>query len=221
MVHPRRTTVADTPRKIRRREPEVLDTAARIFHERGYADATIQDVADALGILKGSLYYYIDSKEDLLFRLLEQVHDEVDELLEQIASREDPAIERLALYARQLMDYNLRNLIKITVYYHDVDQLSDTRRKLIYARRRVHEEFITELIREAQEDGTADASQPARLLANCVFGVLIWVYRWYRPRGPFRPEAVVDAAVLFVLGGLRGGALAWPALVDGSAPPAG
>jgi AcrR family transcriptional regulator len=211
MANTRRTTVVNGPRKIRRREPEVLETAARIFHERGYADSTIQDVADALGILKGSLYYYIDSKEDLLFRLLEQVHDEVDELLEQIISRDALPMERLALYARKLMEYNLRNLVKITVYYHDVDQLSETRRKLIYARRRVHEEFVTELIREAQESGAADPTQPPRLLANSVFGVLIWVYRWYRPRGPFRPEAVVDSVVSFVLGGLRGDGPALPA----------
>jgi AcrR family transcriptional regulator len=212
MANVRRATVINGPRKIRRREPEVLETAARIFHERGYADASIQDVADALGILKGSLYYYIDSKEDLLFRLLEQVHDEVDELLDQIVSLDTPAIERLALYARRLMEYNVRNLIKITVYYHDVDQLGEARRKLIYARRRVHEEFVTGLIEDAQESGAADPTQPARLLANSFFGVLIWVYRWYRPRGPFRPEAVVDSAVSFVLRGLGGEAPAPPAV---------
>jgi AcrR family transcriptional regulator len=218
MANARRAIVVDSARKVRRREPEVLDTAARIFHERGYADATIQDVADALGILKGSLYYYIDSKEDLLFRLLEQVHDEVDVFLTRIGSRDEPAMERIALYSRQLMNYNVRNLIKVTVYYHDVDQLSEARRKLIYARRRAHEEFMTELIMEAQENGTADPSRPARLLANSAFGVLIWVYRWYRPRGPFRPEAVVDAAVAFVLSGLRNGQAAEPVLGEGPAP---
>ena len=54
----------------RRREREVLDVAARLFHERGYADTSVQDIADELGILKGSLYHYIEVKEDLLFRLL-------------------------------------------------------------------------------------------------------------------------------------------------------
>ena len=216
MANERRGTVTETPRKVRKREPEVLDTAARVFHERGYADATIQDVADALGMLKGSLYYYIDSKEDLLFRLLEQVHDEVDEILTKVMDHEGSPIEVIALYARLLAGYHLSNLVKITVYYHDVDQLSDQRRRLIYSRRRVHEEYVTGLIEAAQRDGTADPSQPARLLVSCVFGVLVWVYRWYRPRGQFRPEAVVDACVAFVLSGLRGDLAA---LDSGGAPP--
>jgi hypothetical protein len=106
--------------------------------------------------------------------------------------------------------------VKITVYYHDVDQLSDDRRRLIYSRRRVHEEYVTGLIESAQGDGTADPSQPARVLVSCVFGVLVWVYRWYRPRGQFRPETVVDTCVSFVLSGLRG---ELPALDSGGATP--
>ena len=66
-------------------------------------------MADALGILKGSIYYYIESKEDLLFRLLMEVHAEVDEILEEIAARDglDP-LERLEAYVRAQTSYNLR-----------------------------------------------------------------------------------------------------------------
>ena len=46
------------------------------FHEKGYEATSIQDIADAVGILKGSLYYYITSKEDLLFEILEDVHQQ-------------------------------------------------------------------------------------------------------------------------------------------------
>jgi hypothetical protein len=51
-----------TGRRSRRRRQELIDAAARIFHEKGYEAASIQDIADALGILKGSIYYYIDSR---------------------------------------------------------------------------------------------------------------------------------------------------------------
>ena len=194
-----------TPRKTRKREQEVVDAAARIFYERGYADATVQDVADALGILKGSLYYYIDVKEDLLFRLVDEVHDEVDDLLNKVlAQKELPAIELLSRYIRQQVVYNLRNLVKITVYYHDIDQLSDERRKTIVSRRREHQDLVTGLIRQAQADGTADPSADPRLLANCVFGTIIWTYRWYRPRDEFRIDDVAETCVRYAIGGIRG-----------------
>src|SRR5690242_13433489 len=53
---------ASQRRKTKKRDREVLDTAARVFYERGYSDASVQDVADELGILKGSLYHYIKTK---------------------------------------------------------------------------------------------------------------------------------------------------------------
>ena len=56
----------------RNREHEVVEAAVKVFYEKGYAASTIQDVADVVGVLKGSLYHYISSKEDLLFRILQQ-----------------------------------------------------------------------------------------------------------------------------------------------------
>ena len=58
-------------RQRRNRSQDVLEAAVRVFHKKGYASSSIQDIADEVGVLKGSLYHYIDSKEDLLARLFE------------------------------------------------------------------------------------------------------------------------------------------------------
>jgi TetR/AcrR family transcriptional regulator, cholesterol catabolism regulator len=192
--------------KVRKREQEVLDAAAQVFYDRGYADATVQDVADALGILKGSLYYYIRTKEDLLFRLLEQVHDEVDKLLDEIAKDREgtPPLERLEEYVRRQAEHSMRNLVPITVYYHDIERLSDERQRTILDRRKAHEGFVLELIEQAQASGAVDPKQDSRMLCNCVFGSIIWTYRWYRPRGRVN---VTDAAALcasYAIGGVTG-----------------
>src|SRR3954462_14482671 len=73
-----------TTRTPRRRDDEVLAAAARVFYEHGYADASVQDVAEELGILKGSLYHYISTKEDLLFRLLSETHGDVSRILDEV-----------------------------------------------------------------------------------------------------------------------------------------
>lgn len=190
--------------KPRRRDTEVLDAAADVFYERGYATATVQDVADALGMLKGSLYYYIDSKEDLLYRLISDIHDGVDQMLEEVQAAEGlSAIERLELYVRLAMENNVRNLKKISVYYHDVDQLSDTRRKDVLRRRRAHDEYVAKLIRTAQADGDCDPSLDAKLLTNCVFAVVIWMYRWYRP-GRVSVDELTATSIRFIRHGLAG-----------------
>jgi AcrR family transcriptional regulator len=192
-------------RSAKKRDDEVLDAAARVFARRGYADASVQDVADELGILKGSLYHYIKMKEDLLFWLLEEVHRDVETILEEVAAAEGLApLERLALYVRRQVLYNLDNLERISIYYHDVDSLSEERLNSILARRRTHERFITGLIKEAQEQGAADPSADPRILANCLFATIIWTYRWYKPNGRISRQAIAEHCERFVVRGVVG-----------------
>ncbi|HWF52830.1 MAG TPA: TetR/AcrR family transcriptional regulator [Solirubrobacteraceae bacterium] len=193
-------------RRRKKRDEEVLSAAAKVFAERGYADASVQDVADELGILKGSLYHYIRTKEDLLFWLLEEAHRDVEEILEAVAAVEGlNPLERIELYVRRQVVYNLENLQRVSIYYDDLDRLSDLRRKRIVDRRAVHDRFITRLIAEAQEQGLADPTVDAKLLSNCVFATIIWTYRWYKPRGGASRETVVDVCAKYAIGGITGG----------------
>ena len=188
----------------RRRDQEVLDAAAKVFHVRGYADASVQHIADELGILKGSLYHYIDSKEDLLFRILEESHHEVESILSDVEAMEAAPLEKLHEYTRRQVEYTSRNLAKMAIYYHDVDKLSEDRRKELYKRRRVHEQFVMDCISAAQEAGDANTDLDPRLTANYLFGSMIWVYRWYRPGGKAKPAQVATQCADFVVAGVVG-----------------
>ena len=105
-------TTDKTPRRAapgasrarRKRDEEVVAAAAKVFYERGYSAATVQDIADELGILKGSLYHYIKTKEDLLFRLFEQVHKGVEAILEDVLAVEGlNPLERIELYVHRIV----------------------------------------------------------------------------------------------------------------------
>jgi TetR/AcrR family transcriptional regulator, cholesterol catabolism regulator len=188
----------------KRRDREVLDAAAKVFYERGYAAASVQHVAEELGILKGSLYHYIKTKEDLLFRLLQETHDDVDRILAEVEAVEGLSpLERLHLYVQRQVEYNIDALERVSVYYHDVDQLSEERRKEVFARRRVHDRFVAQLITEAQASGEADPDQDPKLLSPNIFATMIWVYRWYRP-GRYRRDQVAQACADFALRGVVG-----------------
>lgn len=194
----------DAPIAKRGRAAEVLDAAARVFARRGYTAATVQDVADELGILKGSLYYYISSKEELLFRLILELHDEVDELLAGVAELDAPPIDRLRAYVERQLDWNVRNLVRVAVYYNDLDLLGPDHRSEVVLRRKAHEDFLTEVIRAAQSDGTSSSTIEAELLSNLVFACLIWPYRWFRPGGALSVEDLTAGCSDFVLRGVIG-----------------
>jgi AcrR family transcriptional regulator len=198
---------ADEERRARRRDGDVLEAATKVFYEQGYAAASVQDVANELGILKGSLYHYIDTKEDLLFRLLEDVHDDVEQILEEVRESDiaDP-LERLKLYVTRQVEYNLTNLPRVTVYFHDMEQLSEKRLARLAARRRVHTTYVGDLIKELQRSGRADPALDPRVVTNCIFATVIWTYRWYRPGGRLARSRIAVQIADYALGGLmRGG----------------
>lgn len=192
-------------RPAAQRYQQILDAATEIFHKRGYADSSIQEIADEVGILKGSLYYYMNSKEDLLYNLMMKVHDGTDEILEEVKALEGVTpLQRLRTYVHLTVTYNLDHLPGITVYYHEVDRLQPERRAKIIERRRPHELNVTEMIQQAQAMGECDPDADPRLIRNMLFGALIWVYRWYRPEGRVSREVIADACADFVMHGVVG-----------------
>jgi len=199
-------TAGKAPRTRRKRDDEVVAAAAKVFYERGYSAATVQDIADELGILKGSLYHYIKTKEDLLFRLFEQVHEEVEAILEEVLAVEGiNPLERIQLYVHRQVVHNLNDLTRISIYYHELDRLSEDRKRSVIAWRRRHDRFLRDLITEAQQQGLADPSSDPGLLANCVFATVIWPYRWFRAGHGDTPESIAETCTAFVSCGVAGG----------------
>lgn len=189
----------------RKRADEVFATAVEIFNERGYAATSVEDVAAAVGILKGSLYYYIDSKEDLLYKIVSEVHEDALNIIDGVSARTDLAArERLALYVRNQARYNAVNVLRVAVYYRDVDQLSEGRLKEIRTRQRKHFRVLVDLIREAQESGQIATDMDPTLAAHSVLSTMIWPYTWFRPNGKVRPDELAEFCVGFVLAGLEG-----------------
>ena len=186
-----------------KRDREIIDAAARMFREHGYADTSVEDVANAVGILKGSLYYYIDSKEDLLFRVLEDVHEQAKHILDDVGAMDAPPLDRLAAYLRGHVEFNLRNLEKVAVYYHDFTRLAPERRAVILEQRKQYERFVVGLIDEARQAGDVASDLDPRIAAYSALGMVNWVYTWYRPVGEAAPEELANLIAEIIVGGLR------------------
>jgi AcrR family transcriptional regulator len=187
----------------RRREDEVLEASISTFHEQGYAGTSVEDIASRLGILKGSLYHYISSKEDLLFKIVSEVHADVQRILDESLGRTDLSpIDRIALYVRSQAIYNARHITRISVYYREVDRLGDERRAVIRRQRRAQHDMVTQLLTEGQESGEIDPSIDPKLTSHCVFATLVWLYTWYKEGGAITEDQVADCCVGFVLGGI-------------------
>ncbi len=173
------------------REEQILTAAARIFREKGYHGTSVRDIAESVGLLKGSLYHYIRSKEELLARLFEGALEDTIRELETIAAKDERPAVRLREMVRAYIASVTENLDAVAIYLREWRALPAPELARVRSRRRamrgLFEDVIAEGVR-AKEFVGADA----KLSALAILGMCNWVYEWYRPRGRLRPEQLAD-----------------------------
>jgi AcrR family transcriptional regulator len=186
------------------RRDELLALAARMFAERGLRTTTVRDIADAAGILSGSLYHHFDSKESMVDEILREF---LDSLFGQyraiVAEGRGPreTLEAIVVASFEAID---QQHDAVAIYQNEARHLVDSER-FGYIRERLAE-FRT-LWRTILRDGMADGSFRADLDVDLAYRFLrdtVWVgVRWYRPGGTLEVHAVAKQYLSIVLDGIR------------------
>jgi len=187
-------------KRRRKRLDEIYAVAIRIFNEKGYGTASVQEIADQIGVLKGSLYYYIDSKEDLLHQIFTQTDREFLELIDEALELEVAELERLRLFTRAWCLWYLENIERARIYVNDWTHLTGKRYKQVAEMRREYGRRVQEIIdRAVSEQGLELVVDPsfARLY---VFSAVNGLPLWYRREGSASAEQVADAYSTLIVG---------------------
>ncbi|MGW4340558.1 TetR/AcrR family transcriptional regulator [Rhodococcus koreensis] len=164
--------------------------ATDVFYEKGYEAASLQDIADHLGLLKGSLYYYARSKEDLLFAVVNDVHHEGLAELVGAAESEGAAIDRLRRVIETHVLHTCDNLVRVSVFLHELDHLPEERRSQIAGGKRPYQQIFRDLIAEAIAEGDVREGVDPKIAALSILGSTNWVYRWFRSEGRVSARAL-------------------------------
>ena len=172
------------------RKAELLEAAVAIFSEKGYDGASLQDIADRIGILKGSVYYYYKSKEDILFDVLRFVHDEHLENASTLARQPGDPLQRLHALLAGHAAFVCRNLDRTTVFVRELDRLPLERQEEILGPEHGYQRVFRDVIAEAQIAGQVAAEVNPKLATLWILGSLNWLHRWYRPSRSDGPEQV-------------------------------
>jgi AcrR family transcriptional regulator len=181
---------------------ELLRVSAKIFARKGYRGTSLQEIAEALGVLKGSLYYYINSKEDLLYEVVRtstQASLSAVEALTEDTS--EPGLERLDRMIDVHIHQLLRHLDEATVYLNDVTKLSSRRQRTLPDKQYAH--IFHSLILAGQKDGSIRSDLDDALLLRTLLGYVNSVFKWYTPAGEFTIDAVAHTTREILRAGLR------------------
>jgi TetR/AcrR family transcriptional regulator, cholesterol catabolism regulator len=182
-------TAAGIPsRRREERRREILEAAARVFFEKGYDASSTQDIADAVGILKGSLYYYVDSKEDFLYEIIKQNHLGAVLAIEPVLTMEADALHRLANLILRQITFFAANQVHSVVFFREYRTLSADRRAEIEVEGNRYRAVVATLLAEGQRDGTISATIDTRMTSLAMVEMLNSVHRWFHPDGRFSAE---------------------------------
>lgn len=200
------TMTTDLPARPRRadRRTELRGEGARIFAERGYHGASIQEIADAIGFTKASIYYYYKSKEELLFDILTYADEEVSALFAAEAGTDNDPLTHVARLVAIHVTWYLQHPDIAKVAFRDWTALTEPLLTLQTDRRRAHSHVLRDGIERCRQEGIIAADAKVGLITNFINGAVAASNVWFKPAGPETPETVGKAfsemAVAVLLG---------------------
>ncbi len=188
----------------RPRETELWSAATRLFRRRGYHATSMQDLAEALGMNRGSLYHYIASKDDLLWSILNRTFDLLDERVVSLLDADAPPLERLTNAIHAHLRVAAGHADEMSLIQIELRSLTPERRERLIERRDAYEAAW----RRTLADGVATGvlrEVDVRLAGIGILSVCNWFTQWYRPGGELGVDEIADAFVALFLRGLRAG----------------
>ncbi|TAP39099.1 TetR/AcrR family transcriptional regulator [Arthrobacter sp. S39] len=193
----------DKPARTRERynrDDNVIAAAISVMSEKGYASTSIQEVAERVGVLKGSLYHYFSSKEELLFRILEESHEQSREIHRAVIELDLPPVETLLLYVRRLSEWYLANIERANIFFTEMKHLSGERHVAAAGWGRAFERDISEQVIAGQADGSIRDDIDQRLLTRFIIGAVNNVRFWPSRRSShkFDDDSIVAALVALI-----------------------
>jgi AcrR family transcriptional regulator len=185
------------------RRAEMGRAAARLFSERGYHGTSMQHLADALGLQRGSLYAHIGSKQELLF-------DVVDEGADRFLTRGREALElsgsagaRLRRLVVGHVETAIEHLDSATVFLNEWRYLPADMRALVQDKRDTYEEMVRKIISDGIAAGDFRSDTDVGFAARLVLSAGNWTYTWYRAEGDLGPQEIGERFAELLIRGLE------------------
>jgi AcrR family transcriptional regulator len=183
------------------RRHELTRTAARLFAQKGYHGTSIGDLAEAMGVQKGSLYAHIASKQDLLYEATREGAQAFHAALDTVPE-DAPVTERIRLALRAHLRVVAEQLDVATVFTREWRYLEGERALEFLSERRRYEERIRALFREGRETGALRSDLDDGAAALLVLSAANWAYTWLPPTAD--TDALADRFFALLLDGIRG-----------------
>jgi AcrR family transcriptional regulator len=185
------------------KEQEIIAAAACLFKEKGYRATTLEDIAAAVGMLKGSLYYYIRSKEELLYLVVRDPIRQAYNKLEAIVNSDAPVTAKITQAIANHVAIFHQHYPHIAVYLHDFHNVMQKLKDNSIEAPKEYQQLLAQLLQQGVDSGELRSDLDVTVAGYAILGMCNWMYRWYKPEGNLSAEAIADVFTKLVLEGLQ------------------
>ena len=192
-------------RRYKDRTSEILEVAAQLFKEKGFRATSIQDISERLGLEKGAIYYWVKSKDDILYILIENEGEIFLNMIREIASQNKSPEVKLQEIIKSHIRILASHINKAAVFFLELRSLPEKWKKKIIRFRDEYEAILRGVIEEGQKKGVIRRDVDTKLIGFAILGIINWVYTWYSPKGERKPEEIADSFCKIILDGIREG----------------
>jgi AcrR family transcriptional regulator len=175
----------------------LLRVAAQVFARKGYHATTMRDLSRASGMSLAGMYHYVPGKEDLLFLIQRRCFQSVLRDVQDGIEKESDPVARLRTFVRRHLEFFAANMDEMKVLSHEAESLTGDRAREILDLKRRYAQLLQRTI------AGADGRHPS-IAAYALFGMMNWIYTWYRPDGPLGPAELADTIAELFVHGVRG-----------------
>lgn len=186
----------------------------RVFRERGYHAASMQEIADAVGMQKGSLYYYISGKQELLFMILERAIDTITARIDSIYRSGLPPREKLWQAIVSHVEVVSQRMDMLTILLRERHALTQSQQAVIDEKSNNYERLFQKILSEGVRSGDF-RPMDTKIVSFGILGMCNWLYTWYKPQGRLGPREIGEIFAGMVFDGVVAGGSERPAQLGG------
>lgn len=192
------------------KEERILEVAMKVFRERGYHAASMQEIADAVGMQKGSLYYYISGKQELLFMILERAIDTITARIDGIYHSQLPAKEKLWQAIVSHVEVVSQRMDMLTILLRERHALTRSQQAIIDEKSLNYERLFQKILSEGVRSGDF-RPMDGRIVSFGILGMCNWLYTWYHPEGRLNSREIGEIFAGMIFSGVVSGGVGEPA----------
>jgi AcrR family transcriptional regulator len=188
------------PRVSPSKQQLILRHAAQVFSDKGYEGASIRDISRSSGVSLAGMYYYIKSKQELLYQIQLLTFKTIVARLEKRLKGVTDPVEKLRVLVQNHLDYFLRHPVEMKVLTHEDEALEGEYRKPVLEVKRRYYGIALGIFEEMRRTGVARRLN-SRVAVLSLFGMMNWVHTWHRPQTDPQADALAETmAGMFLRG---------------------